>query len=143
MEQNPVGLTMEETSRLLHIGVEQLREYARTDPTFPCFSVGNKLITTKAAISEWATARAKMRVGMKTEGSAVMEIVRRNRRFFACQTSFLKSSFSVAISPQIVHRVSPGLTSLRYSTIFVSMRVGMKTEGSAVMEIVRRNRRRA
>lgn len=80
MEQNPVGLTMEETSRLLHIGVEQLREYARTDPTFPCFAVGNKLITTEAAISEWATARAKMRAGMKTESSHVMKIIRRNRR---------------------------------------------------------------
>ena len=80
MESKPIGMTITEVSKALHIGVEQLREYARTDPTFPCFSVGNKLITTWAAISEWATARAKMRVGMKTEGSAVMEIVRRNRR---------------------------------------------------------------
>lgn len=80
MESKPIGMTITEVSRSLHIGVEQLREYARTDPTFPCFSVGNKLITTKAAISEWATARAKMRVGMKTENSHVMEIVRRNRR---------------------------------------------------------------
>lgn len=80
MESNPVGLTMEEASRALHIGVEQLREYARTDPTFPCFSVGNKLITTEAAISEWATARAKMRVGMKTQSSQVMEIIRKYGR---------------------------------------------------------------
>lgn len=80
MESKPIGMTITEVSKALHIGVEQLREYAKTDPTFPCFSVGNKLITTEAAISEWATARAKMRVGMKTEGSAVMEIVRRNRR---------------------------------------------------------------
>lgn len=80
MESKPIGMTITEVSRALHIGVEQLREYARTDPTFPCFSVGNKLITTEAAISEWATARAKMRVGMKTESSHVMEIVRRNRR---------------------------------------------------------------
>lgn len=80
MEQRTIGMTITEVSRALHIGVEQLRDYARTDPTFPCFSVGNKLITTEAAISEWATARAKMRVGMKTEGSAVMEIIRRNRR---------------------------------------------------------------
>ena len=80
MESKPIGMTITEVSKALHIGVEQLREYARTDPTFPCFSVGNKLITTEAAISEWATARAKMRVGMKTEGSHVMEIVRRNRR---------------------------------------------------------------
>ena len=80
MESNPVGLTMEEASRALHIGVEQLREYARTDPTFPCFSVGNKLITTEEAIREWATARAKMRVGMKTQSSQVMEIIRKYRR---------------------------------------------------------------
>lgn len=80
MESKPIGMTITEVSKALHIGVEQLREYARTDPTFPCFSVGNKLITTEAAISEWATARAKMRVGMKTESSHVMEIVRRNRR---------------------------------------------------------------
>lgn len=80
MEQRTIGMTITEVSRALHIGVEQLREYARTDPTFPCFSVGNKLITTEAAISEWATARAKMRVGMKTESSHVMEIIRRNRR---------------------------------------------------------------
>ena len=80
MESKPIGMTITEVSKARHIGVEQLREYARTDPTFPCFQVGNKLITTEAAISEWATARAKMRVGMKTEGSAVMEIVRRNRR---------------------------------------------------------------
>lgn len=80
MEQRTIGMTITEVSRALHIGVEQLRDYARTDPTFPCFSVGNKLITTEAAISEWATARAKMRVGMKTESSHVMEIVRRNRR---------------------------------------------------------------
>lgn len=80
MDERPIGMTIAEVSKALHIGVEQLREYARTDPTFPCFSVGNKLITTEAAISEWATARAKMRVGMKTESSAVMEIVRRNRR---------------------------------------------------------------
>lgn len=32
MEQNPVGLTMEETSRLLHIGVEHLRR-----PNIPLF----------------------------------------------------------------------------------------------------------
>ncbi len=80
MESKPIGMTITEVSKALHIGVEQLREYARTDPTFPCFSVGNKLITTEAAISEWATARAKMRVGMKTESSHVMEIIRRNRR---------------------------------------------------------------
>lgn len=80
MESKPIGMTITEVSKALHIGVEQLREYARSDPTFPCFSVGNKLITTEAAISEWATARAKMRVGMKTESSHVMEIVRRNRR---------------------------------------------------------------
>lgn len=80
MDERPIGMTIAEVSKALHIGVEQLREYARTDPTFPCFSVGNKLITTEAAISEWATARAKMRVGMKTESSHVMEIVRRNRR---------------------------------------------------------------
>lgn len=80
MESKPIGMTITEVSKALHIGVEQLREYARTDPTFPCFSVGNKLITTETAISEWATARAKMRVGMKTESSHVMEIVRRNRR---------------------------------------------------------------
>nr|DAV62198.1 MAG TPA: excisionase [Caudoviricetes sp.] len=80
MEQKTIGMTITEVSRALHVGVEQLREYARTDPTFPCFSVGNKLITTEAAISEWATARAKMRVGMKTESSHVMEIIRRNRR---------------------------------------------------------------
>ena len=80
MDERTIGMTITEVSRALHIGVEQLREYARTDPTFPCFSVGNKLITTEAAISEWATARAKMRVGMKTESSHVMEIVRRNRR---------------------------------------------------------------
>lgn len=80
MDEKPIGMTIAEVSKALHIGVEQLREYARTDPTFPCFSVGNKLITTEEAIREWATARAKMRVGMKTEGSAVMEIVRRNRR---------------------------------------------------------------
>lgn len=80
MEQRTIGMTITEVSRALHIGVEQLRDYARTDPTFPCFSVGNKLITTEAAISEWATARAKMRVGMKTESSHVIEIIRRNRR---------------------------------------------------------------
>lgn len=80
MESKPIGMTITEVSKALHIGVEQLREYARTDPTFPCFSVGNKLITTEAAISEWATARAKMRVGMKMEGSQVMEIIRKYRR---------------------------------------------------------------
>lgn len=80
MEQRTIGMTITEVSRALHIGVEQLREYARTDPTFPCFSVGNKLITTEEAIREWATARAKMRAGMKTESSHVMKIIRRNRR---------------------------------------------------------------
>lgn len=80
MDERPIGMTITEVSKALHIGVEQLREYARTDPTFPCFSVGNKLITTETAISEWATARAKMRVGMKTESSHVMEILKRNRR---------------------------------------------------------------
>lgn len=80
MESKPIGMTITEVSKALHIGVEQLREYARSDPTFPCFSVGNKLITTEEAIREWATARAKMRVGMKTQSSHVMEIVRRNRR---------------------------------------------------------------
>lgn len=80
MEQRTIGMTITEVSRALHIGVEQLRDYARTDPTFPCFSVGNKLITTEEAIQEWATARAKMRVGMKTESSHVMEIVKKYRR---------------------------------------------------------------
>lgn len=80
MESKPIGMTITEVSKALHIGVEQLREYARSDSTFPCFSVGNKLITTEEAIREWATARAKMRVGMKTESSHVMEIIRRNRR---------------------------------------------------------------
>ena len=80
MESKPIGMTITEVTKALHIGVEQLREYARSDPTFPVFAVGNKLITTEAAISEWATSRAKMRVGMKTESSHVMEIIRRNRR---------------------------------------------------------------
>lgn len=80
MDERPIGMTITEVSKALHIGVEQLREYARTDPKFPCFAVGNKLITTEEAIREWATARAKMRVGMKTENSHVMEIIRRNRR---------------------------------------------------------------
>lgn len=80
MESKPIGMTITEVSKALHIGVEQLREYARSDPTFPCFSVGNKLITTEEAIREWATARAKMRVGMKTQSSQVMEIIRKYRR---------------------------------------------------------------
>lgn len=80
MEQNPVGLTMEETSRLLHIGVEQLREYARTDPTFPVFAVGSKLIMTEDTLREWANNRARLRVGMKTESSHVMEIIKKYRR---------------------------------------------------------------
>lgn len=80
MDEKPIGMTIAEVSKALHIGVEQLREYARSDPTFPVFAVGNKLITTEAAISEWATARAKMRVGMKTESSQVMEIIRKYRR---------------------------------------------------------------
>ena len=40
MDERTIGMTITEVSRALHIGVEQLREYARTDPTFPCFSVG-------------------------------------------------------------------------------------------------------
>lgn len=80
MDEKPIGMTIAEVSKALHIGVEQLREYARTDPTFPCFSVGNKLITTEEAIREWATARAKMRTGMKTESSHVMEIIKKYRR---------------------------------------------------------------
>lgn len=80
MDERLIGMTITEVSKALHIGVEQLREYARTDPTFPCFSVGNKLITTEEAIREWATARAKMRVGMKTQSSQVMEIIRKYRR---------------------------------------------------------------
>lgn len=80
MDEKPIGMTIAEVSKALHIGVEQLREYARSDPTFPVFAVGNKLITTEAAISEWATARAKMRVGMKTQSSQVVEIIRKYRR---------------------------------------------------------------
>lgn len=80
MESKPIGMTITEVSKALHIGVEQLREYAKTDPTFPCFSVGNKLITTEEAIREWANNRARLRVGMKTESSHVMEIIKKYRR---------------------------------------------------------------
>lgn len=75
-----IGLVPEEASDVLHIGVEQVREYARSDPTFPCFTVGNKLIMTEDTLREWANNRARLRVGMKTESSHVMEIIRRNRR---------------------------------------------------------------
>lgn len=75
-----IGLVPEEASAVLHIGVEQVREYARSDPTFPVFAVGSKLIMTEDTLREWANNRARLRVGMKTESSHVMEIVRRNRR---------------------------------------------------------------
>lgn len=75
-----IGLVPEEASDVLHIGVEHVREYARSDPTFPVFAVGSKLIMTEDTLREWANNRARLRVGMKTESSAVMEIIRRNRR---------------------------------------------------------------
>lgn len=75
-----IGLVPEEASAVLHIGVEQVREYARSDPTFPVFAVGSKLIMTEDTLREWANNRARLRVGMKTENSHVMKIIRRNRR---------------------------------------------------------------
>lgn len=75
-----IGLVPEEASAVLHIGVEQVREYARSDPTFPVFAVGSKLIMTEDTLREWANNRARLRVGMKTENSYVMKIIRRNRR---------------------------------------------------------------
>lgn len=80
MDERPIGMTIAEVSKALHIGVEQLREYARTDPTFPVFAVGSKLIMTEDTLREWANNRARLRVGMKTESSQVMEIIRKYRR---------------------------------------------------------------
>lgn len=77
--EREIGILMERAAGLLHIGVNRLREYADTDPTFPCFAVGNKLITTEEALREWATSRAKLRVGMRRNNSQVMRIVKEKR----------------------------------------------------------------
>lgn len=74
-----IGLVPEEMAEVLHIGVKQVREYAENDPTFPVFAVGSKKISTYRALEEWATNRAKLRIGMKAHSSQVADIVMRKR----------------------------------------------------------------
>jgi hypothetical protein len=75
-----IGLVPEEIAEILHIGAKQVREYAENDPTFPVFAVGSKKISTYRALEEWATNRAKLRVGMKAHSSRVADIVMKKRR---------------------------------------------------------------
>ena len=75
-----IGLVPEEMGKLLHIGAATIREYAETDPTFPAFRVGSKLLSTRRALEDWATARAKRRVGLNTPGSNIAQLVLESRR---------------------------------------------------------------
>lgn len=75
-----IGLVPEEMAEILHIGPKQVREYAKNDPTFPVFAVGSKRVSTYRALEEWATNRAKLRIGMKAHGSQVADIVIKKRR---------------------------------------------------------------
>lgn len=74
-----IGLVPEEIAEILHIRTKQVREYAENDPTFPVFAVGSKRVSTYRALEEWATARAKLRIGMKAHSSQVADIVMRKR----------------------------------------------------------------
>lgn len=75
-----IGLVPDEIAEILHIGTKQVRDYAENDPTFPVFAVGSKKISTYRALEEWATNRAKLRIGMKTHSSQVADIVIKKRR---------------------------------------------------------------
>ena len=75
-----IGLVPDEIAEVLHIGIKRVREYAENDPTFPVFAVGSKRISTYRALEEWATNRAKLRIGMKAHSSQVADIVMRKRK---------------------------------------------------------------
>ena len=75
-----IGLVPDEMTEILHTGAKQVRDYAENDPTFPVFAVGSKRISTYRALEEWATNRAKLRIGMKAHSSQVADIVMRKRK---------------------------------------------------------------
>lgn len=75
-----IGLVPDEIAEILHIGTKQVRDYAENDPTFPVFAVGSKKISTYRALEEWATNRAKLRIGMRAHSSQIADIVMRKRK---------------------------------------------------------------
>lgn len=80
---DPISIGIEEAAGLSGIGIVQLREYARTDSSFPAFSVGRakkKIIIPVAEFTRWLNERGRLRVGLKTQSSAVAQIIDRKRR---------------------------------------------------------------
>lgn len=77
---DPIAIGIEEAAELSNIGIVQLKEYARTDSSFPAFAIGRKVVIPVAEFTRWLNERGRLRVGLKTRSSAVAQIIDRKRR---------------------------------------------------------------
>ena len=74
-----INITVDEATELLNIGRGNLMDIIESDETFPCFSVGRKILIPMKALEEWANNRGRLRVGVRTV-SRTVQLIRQRRR---------------------------------------------------------------
>lgn len=74
-----INITVDEATELLSIGRGKLTEIIESNETFPCFSMGRKILIPMKALEEWANNRGRMRVGVRTVSQTV-QLIRQRRR---------------------------------------------------------------
>lgn len=58
-----LALTPEEAAALTPLGEDNIRRLCRSDPTFPAFKNGNRIVIPLKPFEEWLAHQAKNRVG--------------------------------------------------------------------------------
>lgn len=75
----PLSITPDEAARLTSIGSRQIRYWIEHDPSFPVFAVGRKRIIPVAALREWLSARAELRIGVQTISETAERILQKRK----------------------------------------------------------------
>jgi len=60
---NKLALTPEEAAALTPLGEDNIRKLCRSDPTFPAFMNGNRIVIPHKPFEEWLARQAENRMG--------------------------------------------------------------------------------
>lgn len=60
---NKLALTPEEAAALTPLGEDNIRRLCKSDPTFPAFRNGNRIIIPHKPFEEWLARQAENRMG--------------------------------------------------------------------------------
>ncbi|MDF2873364.1 MAG: Excisionase from transposon [Sporomusa sp.] len=60
---NKLALTPEEAAALTPLGEDNIRRLCRSDPTFPAFMNGNRIVIPQKPFEEWLARQAENRIG--------------------------------------------------------------------------------